>query len=449
MQVHIEAPESGSTVLARAGAVHADYMYMYPPRQTYRPLALSPAELEAKLRASFGRSDVLNLYVHVPFCRQICSFCNLYTTTGEGTDHREYTTAVLEEASRYTRFTEPKTVATLYFGGGTPSLLAPELLGAMTERLLADFSAPGTPAPSEIALEVDPATVDQARLRDLRQAGINRVNLGYQSLVPEEVTRIGRREGARRTQALEIALGTGFDNVCVDLIYGLERQTDDAWRTSVRTVAAMAPQTVCAYPLTTRPLTSYGKRGYTFVPAETLYRRYDIAHELLTAAGYRQETHVRWVRGGGGYVQKVNHWRMQNVLGLGAGARSYLWELDTRNGYSLRSRGDALHSYLRAAGTDTLPITDGYLMTDEERRRKAVVLNLLHLDRSWFTSLFGTDPVEAFPVEFACLADAGICEIGPSEIRLTAHGTRIRDLAVQMFISPEVRDRLGKFSYSE
>jgi oxygen-independent coproporphyrinogen-3 oxidase len=449
MRVHIDSPRSGTAVLERSGTVHADYMYMYPPRQTYRALELAEEELKGRLRTSFAHSEVLNLYVHVPFCRQICSFCNLYTTTGERTDHRDYTAAVLREAALYTELTAPKTVATLYFGGGTPSLLAPELLGEMVEKLLAGFLAQGSARPGEIALEVDPATVDGARLLDIRQAGINRINLGYQTVIPQEVARIGRRGGTRRTRALELALETGFDNVCVDLIYGLERQTDEAWRTSVRTVAAMAPQTVCAYPLTSRPHTGYEKRGYTAVDAETLYRRYDLVHELLTAAGYRQETHVRWVRGGGGYVQKANHWRMQNVLGLGAGARSYLWEVDTRNGYSLRSRGDALHNYLQAVGADRIPVTDGYLMTDEERRRKALILNLLHMDRAWFASMFATDPVAAFPEELSCLADAGICEIGPSDIRLTPHGTRIRDLAVQMFLSTEVRNRLHTFSYSE
>jgi coproporphyrinogen III oxidase-like Fe-S oxidoreductase len=104
---------------------------------------------------------------------------------------------------------------------------------------------------------------------------------------------------------------------------------------------------------------------------------------------------------------------------------------------------------MRAVESDEIPVTDGYLMGDEERERKAVILNLIHLDRSWFRSLFGRDAVAAFPLEFEQLVAAGICEMDPAWISLTAGGTRVRDLAVQMFLSAEVRSRLRRFSYSE
>ncbi|WP_460403160.1 coproporphyrinogen-III oxidase family protein [Actinophytocola sediminis] len=429
---------------------HADYVYMYPPRQAYRPFdQTTTSRLDELVTTSSRHSEVLNLYVHVPFCRQICGFCNLYAVSGTGQEFDDYVDAVLREAARYAELVGRKQVPTLYLGGGTPSILRPDQLERLVTALLDLFSVDGEP-PQETALEVDPATVDLGTLRDIRSAGINRINLGYQSMVRDEVVGIGRRRPETAGLALlEQALTVGFANVCVDLIYGLDGQTDDNWRRSVSQVARIGPPTVCAYSLTLRPHTGYQRRGYVSVDGATLYRRYDMANDILQAAGYRQENHVRWVRDGGGYLQKVNHWALQNILGLGAGARSYLWEVDLRNGYSVRSRARPLRGYLARVSENRSPVTDGYLMTAPERARKAVMLNLVSLDRARYTDLIGADPMAAFADEFAALSSLGLCTIGPDRIALTSTGLKYRDLIAQSLFSEEVRTRVAGFDYDE
>ncbi|MEU7530991.1 radical SAM protein [Saccharothrix sp. NPDC042600] len=434
-----------------ATRTRADYVYSYPPRQSYRRFDdRVRAAVPDLVSRSLERFGDLNLYVHVPFCRQICRFCNLYAVAGVGRDFDGYVDTVLAEAERLADLTDRKTVTTLYIGGGTPSLLAPAQLERLLRRLLGLFSTTPGEFPPETALEVDPATVDAAALRDLRAAGINRINLGYQSMVDGEVRGLGRRRPAGAGLALlEQALDTGFANVCVDLIYGLAGQTEQGWLDSLRRVAALAPPTLCAYPLTLRPFTGYSRQGYSSVAGATLYRRYDLADRVLREAGYRQETHVRWVRDDGGYRQKANHWGMRNVLGMGAGARSYLWEADLRNGYSVRSRASTLKSYVDAVAAGGLPVTDGFVMTDDERRRKATALNLMALDRRWTRELLDFDPVEVFEDEFAAFADLGLCEVGPTSAVLTRAGVKYRDLLSQALFSPAVRARTAGFSYDE
>lgn len=430
---------------------HADYVYMYPPRQAYRPFTQhQAARVPDLVESSLRRFGVLNLYVHVPFCRQICNFCNLYAVSSAGRDMNGYVDMILTEAQQHARRTDPKTVTTLYLGGGTPSLLPPTQLERLITTLLDMFARDPSRPPEETALEVDPATVNVRTLRDIRAAGVNRINLGYQSLVQNEVAQIGRRRSMDHgLRLLEEALGVGFANVCVDLIYGLEAQTDENWRSSVEQVAAVGPQTICAYSLTLRPFTGYDRRGYGDLDGATLYRRYEIADQTLRAAGYKQETHVRWVRGSGGYLQKVNHWALQNVLGLGAGARSYLWDIDFRNDYSVRSRLTPLRRYASTVAAGESPITDGYVMNDEERLRKALILNLASLSRDWFTRLLGADPLQVFDDELQALFDLSLCTVRDDTIALTAQGMKYRDLIAQALFSPNIRNKVRQFNYDE
>ncbi|MFI6520405.1 coproporphyrinogen-III oxidase family protein [Spirillospora sp. NPDC050679] len=452
--MEVLTPETIPAVLENleGGEKHGDYVYMYPPRQAYRRFdPATSAKLSELIVSSLEHSDLLNLYFHVPFCKQICAFCNLYTTRlGKDTDLHGYVELLIAEARLYARMTERKTVQTFYLGGGTPSLLDPHDVETLITRALPMFMADGTPPPAEIAIEVAPETVDAARLRDLRDAGINRINLGLQSTVPEEVARFGRRRSTSRCHTLiEEALGIGFANVCVDLIYGLRHQTDNGWETSLRDVIELSPPTVCAYALTSRPHTGYRRNGFEGAKPDVLYRRYELAQQMLVGSGYTQETHVRWTKEGGGYLQKEYHWGMQNLLGIGAGARSYLWNVDTRNGYSIQSRADALSHYTNSISKGDFSIVDGFLMSTEERARKAVVLGIMDLDRVWFKDLIGSDPVALFSEEFGLLERFGLCTIVGDRIRLTERGRKYRDIIVQMFFSETVRQRLSGFHYLE
>lgn len=428
--------------------VSGDYIYMYPPRQAY--YAIDPVKIEHLIEKSLNRFDELNLYFHIPFCRQICSFCNLYTTVS--TDEKQYENYIellKIEFSRYVRLLHGKKINTLYVGGGTPSLLSPDLFFNLfnfiehkLEIKIADIE--------EVAMEVSPETITGAKLSQYKSAGFNRINLGFQTTDRTELAGLGRSYTPPVLhQALKSAKSVNFKNICVDLIYGLKAQSFQSWQNSLEEVIAYSPQTVCIYPLTLRPATIYKAKGYVCTSGIEQYQKYDYAVERLIKAGYEQETHVRYVKEGGGYRQKANHWALQNLLGFGAGARSYLWYCDTRNGYGAYSRKKALENYVFSINSNLNPITDGFLMTDEERMRKAVILNLNELDRNWFIGLFGCDVTKVFPEEIELLQENGFLLVTPRELSLTARGIKHRDVIVQIFFSSRVKDLVAKYEYKD
>jgi oxygen-independent coproporphyrinogen-3 oxidase len=430
--------------------VRCDYLYMYPPRQAYRPFA-EDAPVDALVAASLHDSGPYNLYIHFPFCRQICEYCNLYAVPSRGEAlHHRYVAAVEREIETVAPALQDRVVRTVYFGGGTPSMLDPALLA----RTLANASSTlgfNVTAVPEVAVEVAPETATHDRLMALRVAGFNRVNLGIQTADDSELRLIGRRHGhAIAGDALSTAMSIGFDNVCADLIFGLPGQTLNSWIRSVQFVIERRPDTICGYALTLRPNTGFDHRGYLEVDGSEQYRKWDILHERLVDAGYEQQTHVRWaLPGRGGYLQKQYHWAGETLVGVGAGARSYLPRLDIRNGYSLRRRTVALVQYLDAIEGHRSPVTDGFLMDEDERMRKTIVLGLMRLDRADFIARFDADPREVFTNEFAILFDLGLARDDDGEVRLTTRGVRHRDVAVQPFISDRVRALTGQFAYAE
>jgi oxygen-independent coproporphyrinogen III oxidase len=163
-----------------------------------------------------------------------------------------------------------------------------------------------------------------------------------------------------------------------------------------------------------------------------------------------QETHVRYITPGvGGYRQKKNHWAGQDILGMGAGGRGYLYGCDYRNGYSIKRRHSALDAYTANISGGHPPYNTGFVLTDDERMRRRVILGLLDLDRIAFKAEFGIDIADRFPRELGELDDLGLAHITEDRVQLTRDGRRYRDLIAQMFFSRDVWDRVREFDYME
>lgn len=450
MKLLADTPDEFDLVQLIKDQVQGDYIYMYPPRQAYR--AMDPADLAGPIRASLAGNagQPLNLYLHFPFCKQICGFCNLYSVaTSPGADYSDYVGLLAREMQQWAPLTAGRKIDTIYLGGGTPSILPAGQLDRCLASLEAAFGLTRDSVP-EVAIEVAPDTVDEIKLREMREIGITRVNLGLQTTSDDGLHQIGRRHGfSLARKRIEDALGCGFDNVCVDLIYGLPDQDLAAWQSIVRDVLAFEAPTVCAYPLTLRPNTGFSRRNLELVGAEQ-YRKYDVAREMLGQAGYVQETHVRYITPGvGGYRQKANHWAGQDILGLGAGGRGYLHDCDYRNGYSIKRRRSALEAYATSMSHDGPAYNSGIVLTVEERMRRQVILSLLHLDRSRFRAQFGIDVTDRFAREFSELDQLGLAHICDESVQLTEQGRKYRDLIAQMFFSRAVWARIREFDYME
>ena len=424
---------------------------MYPPRQAYRELDTESEQIQSAVRQSLKANGDINLYVHVPFCAQICRFCNLYTTAiHDGNIYSQYVDRVISEAEAYVSAEILPSIPrwrTLYFGGGTPSALPLALLDDLLTALRNRFSVENV---EETAIEVAPETATADYLKGLRALGFDRVSMGFQSTSPSELKAIGRSYDAdRQAEIGAAAMKLGFRNLCLDLIFGLPGQDERSWQHSLQSVIAMRPHTICCYQWTSRPNTGFQRMGLVRPPGSEMRNLYYIACQELEREGYVQETHVRWISDGGGYLQKQYHWGLQSLLGLGAGARSYFWNVDLRNGYSLKTRQSALQTYLNSTGLGWQASLQGYLMPEEERQRKAVILGIHSLDREWFKSLFGADVHTLFSTEIHGLEQRGLIEISPQRIHLTKSGRAHRDLIVQLFFSARARQMTLEWDYDE
>jgi oxygen-independent coproporphyrinogen III oxidase len=450
MKLLAESPEKVDVKKLIHDQVQGDYIYMYPPRQAYHPI--SRDWLEGLIKSSLERTAAqpLNLYLHFPFCRQICGFCNLYSVVARpGEPFAEYVDVLGREMRRYAHLTTGRQIDTIYLGGGTPSILPARELDRCLSHVESAFRTNRSRV-AEVAIEVAPDTVDLAKLREFADIGIKRINLGLQTTSDTGLHDIGRRHGfASASQVIHDAMTCGFDNVCIDLIYGLPGQSVDDWRAIVEDVQAFGAPTICAYPLTLRPGTGFAHKTITLSGADQ-YRKYEIARDLLCAAGYVQETHVRYVvPARGGYRQKRNHWAGQDILGVGAGARGYLRDCDYRNGYSIRRRRTALEAYYAHETSEGWTATSGFYLAKDERMRRRVILGLLDLDRDWFRAEFGADVLDIFGEQISHLADLELLAVESDRMWLTESGRKYRDLLVQMFFSREVWKRIADFDYME
>ncbi|MCW2549749.1 MAG: hemN [Mycobacterium sp.] len=277
-------------------------------------------------------SGPFGLYIHVPYCAVRCGYCDfntyLPTEVGTGGDPQSWLDAARAEirlARRVLGETAPK-LDTIFFGGGTPTLVAPEALA----QLVADAAeAFGLAEGAEVTTEANPESVTPESLRLLRAAGINRISFGMQSAVPHVLAALDRRHTPGRvTAAVGWAREAGFDQVSVDLIYGAPGESDADWEQSVRAAIALEPDHVSAYALVVEEGTRLARQvrtGEVKPPDDdALAARYEVADELLTAAGYGWYEVSNWSRPGGECRHNLGYWRNGSWWGIGPGAHSFV-----------------------------------------------------------------------------------------------------------------------------
>lgn len=264
------------------------------------------------------------IYFHIPFCRRICAYCDFY----KNADLRlmEQTLAAMErEVVARRDFLRGEAVRTIYFGGGTPSLASAEWIGRAIELCRATFDC--SPL-EEVTLEANPDDLSEEYLRALREEGVNRLSIGIQSFDDEVLRTMNRRhDAAAAVRAVEMARAAGFDNITIDLIYGLPFGPKDALTRSLAQAVALGVEHVSAYHLTIEPNTRFGRmaeRGELApVPEEESERQYNQVHTTLTEAGYDHYEISNFAREGRRSRHNSSYWQSQPYLGIGPAAHSF------------------------------------------------------------------------------------------------------------------------------
>jgi oxygen-independent coproporphyrinogen-3 oxidase len=261
----------------------------------------------------------LGLYVHVPFCASTCDFCAFYQIPPTAVKVRRFLDGVEREAALVEW---PRPVTTVFFGGGTPGLLAPADLARLTAIVRGRTGG----APAEWTIELAPASVTAERLAVLREAGVNRVSLGVQSFQPERLEALGRLHTREQVyRAYERIRAAGFSNVNLDLMFALPGQDEAEWAADVDAAVALAPEHLSTYCLTFEEDTALWLKlaqGRVRLDGEREARFYEAGWDRLAAAGYAQYEISNFARPGRACLHNLNTWMMNDWIGLGPAAAS-------------------------------------------------------------------------------------------------------------------------------
>lgn len=263
-------------------------------------------------------------YVHIPFCRRRCHYCDFATGLGTAELIDTYVQKLCRQIEQLPVSNVP--LNTLFFGGGTPSLLHPEQLDRIVTALRSRFCFAED---IEFSLEANPGTVDRAKLAAYRNSGVNRISLGVQAFQMELLEACGRLHGVDEVfQAVEDLQAAGFDDFNLDLIFGLPHQTFQQWQTSLQSVIALNPTHISTYDLTIESETRFGRLyqpGDTPLPTDdTTVEMYLEAIATLTAAGYDHYEISNFARPGRQCRHNRVYWENQSYYGLGMGAAGHI-----------------------------------------------------------------------------------------------------------------------------
>jgi oxygen-independent coproporphyrinogen-3 oxidase len=374
--------------------------------------------------------DGLGLYVHIPFCQSRCLYCDFNTYAGLEGLFEGYVRALIQEMA----LVGPVRVRTIYIGGGTPTVLPLSHLAQILDAVHSTFVLEKD---AEITIEANPGTVDAGTLAHLRERGVNRLSLGVQSFLDDELRLLGRIHTAdQAAAAVEAARRAGFENVGLDLIYGLPGQATTAWQFSLDRALALQPQHLSLYALSVEvgtPLAAAIARGHLPAPDPDLAAEmYEMATEINAAAGYRHYEISNWARTEGHCCRhNLIYWRNEPYLGLGAGAHS--WRGGRR--WANVTAPDEYAARLQHGGT-AMDREEQISPELEMGEMMMMGLRLVEEGVPWerFRRHFDLEARQRFEPQIAELVELGLLEADAERARLSPRGRLLGNRVFGLFL---------------
>ena len=284
------------------------------------------------------QNKIIELYVHIPFCVKKCDYCDFLSAPAGRDTQEQYVQALLHEIqTEGGRRKEP--VASVFIGGGTPSILEADLLEKILKALYRCFYIEKE---AEVTMEANPGTLTLEKLRICRENGVNRLSLGLQSPDDTELASLGRIHDYQQfLESYQMAREAGFHNVNVDLMFGIPGQTRDGWEKSLRIVAALNPEHISAYSLIIEEGTPFAARNLKLPDEDTEYQMYEDTARILGEYGFEQYEISNYAKGGKACIHNIGYWTGIPYLGLGLGAASLMDGCRFTNTTSLERYRDA------------------------------------------------------------------------------------------------------------
>ena len=376
----------------------------------------------------------LGLYIHIPFCSAICNYCNFNRGLFDPALKARYLSALLTEIGEAGDGTAADTI---YFGGGTPSLLEPSEVAAIIETCRRSWAVA---ADVEVTLEANPETATAERLGGFRSAGITRLSMGVQSFSDAELRRLSRLHSAdKAVAAFHAARSAGFDNISLDLMMWLPQQSVAQWLESVEALVTLGPEHASMYLLEIYPNAplrdAMARGGWSLAPDDDAAEMYLSGLDRMDGAGYVQYEISNVARPGRESRHNLKYWTGGEWLGFGCGAHS------TRAGIRWKNRA-ATEDYISAVAGGGGVAIDRRVLTDQEQLEEALFMGLrlnVGVDLRAVKNLYGVDVWGVYGTELQSFVDAGLLVYDDRSLRMSRQGMLLAHEVMAVFIRSTVR----------
>ena len=364
------------------------------------------------------------VYVHIPFCEQRCYYCAFTVAVAPERMYEPYVRRLIREVELSTFSDQPETI---FFGGGTPSIMD----GRFIEEIVAALPA----GASEISIEVNPGTLSGGKLQQYKSAGVNRISLGVQSFRDEDLKCAGRlHRAADAVQDIELLRRHGFENISIDLIAGLPKQTSENWNANLNWVEKLLPEHVSIYMLDLEERSVWG-RGGNDIPSDDVFANFYIeAAARLSNAGYVHYEISNWARPGFECRHNLKYWTGVSYRGFGVSAHSF------SNGYRYWNT-NSLAEYERMLEVGQLPIAGEERLTREMQLEEAFLIGLRRVCGFDIWAV-ATDLEFQYPAEWfdrvGELEDAGWIQFDGRYLKLTPAGWLLANGVTEELLWPNL-----------
>ena len=383
----------------------------------------------------------LGVYVHWPFCKSKCPYCDFNSHVRDGIDQARWRAALLRELEHAAREAPGRRLETIFFGGGTPSLMEPETAAAVIDRARALWD--GVAAP-EITLEANPTSVEAGRFAALAEAGVNRVSLGVQALEPGALRFLGRQHSADEATAAIDTARRHFARYSFDLIYARPGQEEAAWADELERALALAGEHLSLYQLTvergTRFHVDHARGAFALPDDDRAAAMFEHTQARLAAAGLPAYEISNHARPGAACRHNLIYWRYQDYVGIGPGAHGrFAVGAPGRPARLATRRASGPEAWLEAVERDGHGTAETVLVEGRDLVEEALMMGLRladGIDRALFAAQAGIDPVAAVPAaRLASLQQAGYLEVTPTHLVATAAGRQRLNAVLERLVA--------------
>lgn len=372
-----------------------------------------------------------SLYVHVPFCRARCGYCDFYSDVLTPPAIQPLVQALKLELEHHAA-ARPLALDAVFVGGGTPTVLPPAMLADLLSAIRPHLAADGE---IEFTVEANPATVTPEVAGVLTEAGVSRVSIGAQSFSPKELGVLDRlHTPAQVRETVEICRQAGLTQISLDLIFGIPTQTVASWQRTIQAALDLQPDHLSCYGLTYEPATALhaAREAGSVVPVDedVEAEMYELIVDTLPAAGLQQYEISNFARPGYACRHNVHCWDNQPYVGVGPSAAGYL------DGVRYRNVADTA-AYVEAVAAGHSPRAEEERLSDTERLHESAMLALrtMHgIDRAAFLARYGVDPLNAFADAISRHIDRGLLSVDDGRIHLTRRGLLLANVVMADFL---------------